>query len=241
MALEREWVSIRDPDDDHLRYDFDVSFLLSAYRCIYGDGCPGINGDPVIGCCEHGAYWVDEDERERFEHGWDEILDADLMQFHDLASERGITEVDEDGEGYTRIHDGACIFLNRAGWPAGEGCAFHVAAMQLGEHHMTHKPTVCWQVPLHRDIREETANDGGTLQVHRIAAFERGTWGTGGAEFDWWCMDDAQAFVAEDPVYRRMEPELRAMVGDAVYRELRDYLDGRDRIRDRVAFLPVLT
>lgn len=241
MTLEREWVSIRDPDDEHLRYDFDVSFLLSSYRCIYGDGCPGINGDAVIGCCEHGAYWVDDDERERFEHGWDDVLDADVMQFHELASERGITQRDGDDEAHTRIHDGACVFLNRAGWPAGEGCAFHVAAMRRGEHHMAYKPTVCWQVPLHRDIREETANDGGTLEIHRIAAFERGTWGEGGADFDWWCTDDATAFVAEEPVYRRMERELREMVGAPVYEELAGFLDHRTASAPRIDFLPVLS
>jgi hypothetical protein len=33
----REWVSIDDPEsNDHLRYTFDVSFLLSSYTCIYG-------------------------------------------------------------------------------------------------------------------------------------------------------------------------------------------------------------
>jgi hypothetical protein len=41
--LEREWVSIADPEDPHYRYVFDVSFLLSSYTCIYGAGCPGIH------------------------------------------------------------------------------------------------------------------------------------------------------------------------------------------------------
>ncbi|MEX0705249.1 MAG: hypothetical protein WD041_01390, partial [Nitriliruptoraceae bacterium] len=108
-----------------------------------------------------------------------------------------------------------------------------------GLHHMTHKPTVCWQVPLHRTIEELVANDGATLEVHTIAAYERGHWGDGGADFDWWCLDDDVAFVADRPVYRSMEAELRVMVGDAVYEELAAYLDGLGQ-RSATRFLPVL-
>lgn len=242
--LEREWVSVRDPDDDHLRYTFDVSFLLSRYRCIYGAGCPGIRpgiDHPALGCCQHGAYYVDDDERQRVETEALEELDAELMQLHADARQHGITELDEDGEAKTRVVDGACVFLNRAGWPAGEGCALHVLAMRRGEHHMTYKPTVCWQVPLHRSIEEQVANDGESLSVHTIAAFERGTWGEGGAEFGWWCTEQPEAFVATQPLYRSMEAELRAMVGDVVYEELAAFLDRRRRRRDTVRFLPVVS
>jgi hypothetical protein len=138
------------------------------------------------------------------------------------------------------VVDGACIFLNGAGFPAGEGCALHHLAERRGEHHMTHKPTVCWQVPIHRTIDEQTANDGATLEVHTIAAYERGHWGEGGADFGWWCLDDDTAFVGRHPVYESMETELRAMVGDEIYEELADYLGRRRRQRHRVTFLPTV-
>ncbi|MBW3576478.1 MAG: hypothetical protein KY462_01820 [Actinobacteria bacterium] len=241
-VLEREWVSIRDPDDGHLRYTFDVSFLLSHYRCIYGQGCPGVlcdGSDPALGCCVHGAYYVDADERVRVEGELLNELDPEIMQLHDQAVADGITSLDEDGEAHTRLVDGACIFLNRGGWPAGEGCSLHVLAMRRGEHHMTYKPTVCWQVPLHRSIAEEVANDGEKLEIHTISAFERGTWGEGGADFAWWCTDEPSAFTARQPLYRSMERELREMVGDGVYDELATFLDRRRRRRDTVRFLPV--
>lgn len=240
---EREWVSIRDPEDDHLRYTFDVSFLLSHYTCIYGAGCQGIRPEGVdeeIGCCLHGAYLTEDWEAEALERTFADHLDADLMQNHELAAREGIFEEDEEGERHTRLVGDACIFLNRAGFSGGMGCAFHVLAMARGEHHMTHKPIVCWQLPLHRSITEEVANDGATLVTHTIEAFERGTWGEGGADFHWWCTEDPAAFVGRQRVYRAMEHELREMVGDEVYDDLAAFLDGRTKQRNQVRFLPVV-
>lgn len=236
---EREWVSFRDPDDDHVRYTFDVSFLLSGYHCIYGAGCEGIDGDPEVGCCAHGAYLNEDDDEATLQRLVDEDLDDTVMQFHDLARQQGCTEVDEDDEVHTRRVDGACIFLNRSSHAAGAGCALHQYAVSRGEHHMTHKPQVCWQLPLHRTVDEQVDNDGTTLHVHTIAAFERGHWGTGGADFEWYCTDDPAAFGARRPLYRDMEAELRAMVGDVVYEALARHLDRRRRQRNTVRFLPL--
>jgi hypothetical protein len=242
-VLEREWVSITDPTDDHLRYTFDVSFLLSSYTCIYGTGCEGIHPgsqDPAIGCCVHGAYLNDDDDAEELVRLVEEELDPTTMQFHRKALRKGVLVEDDEGEVHTRVVQGGCIFANRSGFPAGEGCALHHLAVRRGEHVMTHKPTVCWQVPIHRTIDEQVANDGATLEVHTIAAYERGHWGDGGADFGWWCLDDDTAFVARHPVYETMQAELRTMVGDTVYAELADYLDRRRRQSGRVTFLPVL-
>ena len=240
---EREWVSIRDPEDAHRRYTFDVSFLLSPYTCIYGAGCQGVRTDGPdleVGCCEHGAYLNEDDDADELERVVREDLDATVMQFHDVALADGALERDDEDEVKTRTVGDGCIFLNRSGFDGGVGCALHHLAEQQGVHHMTHKPVVCWQLPLHRTIDEQVANDGETLEVHTIAAFERGHWGEGGADFHWWCLEDPAAFVGRMPVYRSMETELRAMVGDAVFDELAAHLAGRAEPDRHVAFLPVL-
>ena len=241
--IDREWVSITDPGDEHLRYTFDVSFLLSSYRCIYGSGCEGIHPgeqDPGIGCCVHGAYLNEDDDAEALARLVTDDLDPRTMEFHPNAVAAGPFVRDEDGETRTRLVAGGCVFANRSGFPGGTGCALHHLAEARGEHHMTYKPTVCWQVPLHRTVDQQVGNDGAPLEVHTIAAYERGHWGEGGAEFDWWCLDDATAFVARHPVYESMERELRRMVGDAVYEELAGYLQQRRRSDEgRVHFLPL--
>jgi len=241
-VLEREWVTIADPEDEYRRYTFDVSFLLSSYTCIYGQGCEGVHPgeqDPALGCCIHGAYLNEDDDADELERLVAEELDPSTMQFHAKAIRRGIVTTDEDDEPLTRVVDGGCIFANRSGFAGGEGCALHHLAERDDVHHSTYKPTVCWQVPLHRTIEELTANDGETLEVHTIAAYERGHWGEGGAEFGWWCLDDEVAFVGRHPVYRSMATELELMVGAPVFAELAEYLDGRRRQRGRVRFLPL--
>jgi hypothetical protein len=240
--FEREYVTLTDPEDDHVRYSFDVSFLLSTYHCIYGQGCQGVGEDgpdEVVGCCAHGAYVDDEDQalvRKQFRR-----LGPDIMQFHALARREGLFEEDDDEEVHTITHDGGCIFLNRAGFEGGSGCALHLLALREGERPLDTKPTVCWQLPLHRDIDEKVGNDGETVEVHTIGPYERGTWGEGGADFHWWCTEAPEAFVGRRLAYRTMEDELRAMVGDEVYEALADYLDRRRRQHNRVRFLPLVS
>lgn len=240
--LDREWVSLRDPEDDHRIYTFDVSFLLSGYRCIYGAGCPGITDEerPDLGCCVHGAYLNEDDDADELDRLVVEELGPATMQFHGKAAKKGVTEVDEEDEVHTRTVKGACIFLNRGDFDGPMGCALHHLAVERGEHHMTYKPTVCWQLPLHRTIDERTANDGEALEVHTIAAFERGHWGEGGADFGWYCTEEPAAFPADTPLYLDMEHELRAMVGDAVYEALASHLATRHPQPNVVQFLPVV-
>jgi len=239
----REWVSIDDPADASRRYTFDVSFLLSAYDCIYGNGCQGVHPgdqDPAIGCCVHGAYLNDDDDQASIESLMTSGLDPSTMQFHQLGMDEGVFLTDEEGEVHTRVVDGGCIFANRSGFAAGEGCSLHHLALRRGKHLMTYKPTVCWQVPLHRTIDEQVANDGSMMEIHTIAAFERGHWGTGGSDFGWWCLDDDVAFTSPNPLYVTMEAELRTMVGDEIYEILARHLDARRTESSAISFLPVL-
>ncbi len=226
--LEREWVSIVDPDDRHDRYVFDVSFLLSDYACIYGRGCRGLAQTPsaVHGCCSLGAHYVDAEDRARIE-AMVEQLGPSEMQFYAEARRGGVTARLPGDEYRTRVKDGACIFLNRAGWHAGPGCALHQHAVARGRHHMTAKPEVCWIVPLRREVSEGVGDDGEPLWTTTITSYDRGAWGPGGAGFAWWCTDAPEAYGGGRPVYRSMAAELRALSSDAVYAELAGYLDQR--------------
>jgi hypothetical protein len=180
---------------------------------------------------------VDEDDRAAVESRV-ELLGPRWMQRHAEARRRGVSAM-VGAERRTRISDGACIFLNRADFPTGAGCALHHYAVARGEHHMTYKPEVCWIVPLRREVSEGYADDGEQMWTTTITSFDRGAWGPGGADFGWWCTDAPEAYVGTQPLYRTMAAELRAMAGDAVYDELAAYLDARAAQRRRPLPLPL--
>src|SRR5262249_45604765 len=139
-------------------------------------------------------------------------LDPSVWEFAKVGRKKGIyakVGKDEDGkpEWRTRLVDGACIFLNRPGFPTGPGCALHQEAMRRGVHHSDLKPEVCWQLPLRRVDEEQ---EDGTV-VSRLTEFGREGWGEGGQDFARWCTESPEAFGAAQPVYVTLGPDLQKM------------------------------
>ncbi|MGI9016833.1 MAG: hypothetical protein ACR2HR_06990 [Euzebya sp.] len=238
--LDREWVSLTDPDEPHERYVFDVSFLTSSYSCIYGQGCPGtegVDGDDR-GCCRFGAHFVDDEDRDRTVQ-MVQVLGPEYLQNHAYVVRHGVVATEPDGAQRTRMTKGACVFLNRTGWHRGAGCALHQYAVDRGEHFIDYKPEVCWLVPLRREIVTDTADDGEERVTTTITSYDRGAWGVGGADFDWWCTtDDDRAYQGAKPVYQSMKRELIQTSSAAVYAELVRYLEAPRRRRRALPLMP---
>jgi hypothetical protein len=131
------------------------------------------------------------------------------------ASAGGIFADEERGA--TRVVDGACIFLNRPGFPGGSGCALHLAAVQGGESPIDWKPSVCWQLP----IKVDWSDDGAGGEVANVRAWSRADWGPEGETMAWCCTEGTLAHVGERPVVESLGEELEAVVGTRVYVELR--------------------
>lgn len=212
VADQHEWLSFEDPEEDRT-WLFDLTFLLSPWTCIYGRGCPGIDSRPDIGCCSHGAYFTDDVDRDTVEAAAG-ALTPEQWQFAVVGRRQGISRRVAGGAWKTRVHQGGCIMLNRAGFAAGAGCALHQAALQGGHRPMDLKPEVCWQVPLRRvDSVDEVGHVTSTVRE-----WKRRDWDEGGQEFHWWCIEEAQAFsCGGDTVLSTMAGELAAMVGQPVY------------------------
>ena len=215
-----EWLSFEDPDEDRT-WVFDMTFLLSPWTCIYGRGCPGIGDGPAaerqIGCCSHGAYFSDDDDRSAVEAAAAALTPAQ-WQFARLGATKGIVARAPGGGWRTRVHNGACIMLNRTSFSGSPGCALHQAALETGRHPMELKPEVCWQVPLRRvDSTDEVGHVTSTVRE-----WKRRDWGEGGQEFHWWCIEAPEAFIGRSTVMSTMADELAAMVGGPVYRLLLD-------------------
>lgn len=224
----REWVSIPVPGKQPKRWMIDVTFLTSSWQCVFGAGCQGVLTEPapelVQGCCSYGAHFSDKADRDRVEK-IARKLTAKEWQFKDVGEKRGVVASAGKKEWRTRLVDDACIFLNRPGFSTGPGCALHVLALRLGKHFVETKPTVCWQLPIRAEERDE--DDGSTTVV--LSEFGRSGWGEGGEDFAWWCTEAPEAFRGAEPAYKTLEAELRATVGNDVYDELAKYLEERTR------------
>jgi hypothetical protein len=173
------------------------------------------------GCCSYGAHFTDADDVARVEAAA-ATLTADQWQWRNRGR-RGFIKTDAEGTRMTRLVEGACIFLNRPGFPGGAGCALHRAAIERQVAPMDLKPDVCWQLPLRR---EDTTGDDGHV-TSTITQWDRRHWGDGGAEFHWWCTEAPEAFGGSVPVYRHMRNELVGLSGPLVYGMLAAYLERR--------------
>jgi hypothetical protein len=227
----REWVSFDDPEEEGRQWQIDVTFLLSRWQCIFGNGCQGVLTEPapelVHGCCSYGAHFSDKKDRDAVVRMARKLGD-DEWQFARVGRKKGIyarVGKNDDGttEWRTRLVKDACVFLNRPGFAAGPGCALHQHAMRIGQHHSDWKPEVCWQVPLRRvDVEQD---DGSVIST--LTEFGREAWDEGGQDFAWWCTEAPEAFTAAEPVYRSLDVELRKMLGKKLYKSVVAYLDGR--------------
>ncbi len=224
LPFPRAWAEFVDPDDPAQVFRCDLTWLTSRWQCLFGStaggtatgGCPGIYADrPDDGCCTLGAHFSEADDEARVaEHVT--RLDPGTWQHHGQPW----TEVDEDGQRKTAVVDGACVFLNRPGFPAGAGCALHLLSLRTGTPVTQSKPDVCWQLPLRRGYRNVERGDGSEYLEVTIGEYVREGWGAGGHDLDWYCTSNTEAHVAPEPVYRSAEAELVELMGAAAYREL---------------------
>ncbi len=219
------WAEFTDPDNPEQRFRCDLTWLTSRWMCVYGTACQGIYADmPDAGCCTLGAHFTEKSDF-RTVREVAARLGPDEWQFHDLAYAGGSMSREnwterEGGARKTRVVDGACIFLNRPGFPAGAGCALHQLAVREGTPPLRVKPEVCWQLPIRRAYRTVELQDGTSYLEVTITEYDRRGWGPGGHELDWYCSGNPDAHVGREPVYRSCRAELVELMGERAYEEL---------------------
>ena len=206
LDFAREWVEFTDPGDPDHRIRADLTWLTSAWTCIYGRGCAGVvEGRPDDGCCSHGAFFTDEDDLARVTAAVGRLTDDDWQ----LAAEGRASWTEEDAadddeagrpvaahpHGRRRLR-----VPQPARPPRREGCALHRMALRTGVHPLTTKPDVCWQLPVRREQEHVERPDGTTVLVTSIGEFDRRGWGPGGHDLHWWCTGSPAAHVSPEPL-----------------------------------------
>ncbi|MBA2531979.1 MAG: hypothetical protein H0V23_07720 [Nocardioidaceae bacterium] len=216
----RSFAEFADPVDDSQVFRCDLTWLTSRWTCIFGAGCPGIYADRSDdGCCTLGAHFADEEDEARVS-GIARRLRVQDWEHRAEGRQSGWVETDEGGDRKTRIVDGACIFLNRPGFAGGAGCALHRWALAKGVKPLAAKPDVCWQLPIRRQFRDVERSDGSTYCEVSIGEYDRGGWGPGGHDLDWYCSANTEAHVGSEPVYLANRDELVELMGAAAYEVL---------------------
>lgn len=228
-----DYVSFEDASEERT-WVFDLTFLTSPWRCIFGHGCPGVLTAPTPeleqGCCSYGAHLVDDHDAATVRTAAARLTPSQ-WQHRAVATRRGgPLRTTKDGATVTRLTDGACIFLNGPDWPGGAGCALHRGALEAGERPLDWKPDVCWQLPLRRvDHKEDSGHVTTTLRE-----WKRRDWGAGGSDFHWWCTDAPDAFDGHQPVYLELRDEIIELVGQWAY----DRVVAEIQRRGSATFLP---
>jgi hypothetical protein len=234
----REFVQFPDPADPEHLIRADLTWLTSAWTCIFGRGCAGVVlGRPDDGCCNHGAFFTDEDDLARVTAAVADLTDEDWQlaaagrgAWTERDADEGQDEGKDDGgvrSLRTRVVDGACVFLNRRGFPGGMGCALHRMALRADLHPLTTKPDVCWQLPVRREQEWVDRPDGTRVLLTTLGEFDRRGWGPGGADLHWWCTDSPAAHVSPEPLVLTYAAELTALIGAPAYAELRRLTEAR--------------
>ncbi|MEH6820729.1 MAG: hypothetical protein V7706_12365 [Dietzia psychralcaliphila] len=238
LDFPREWYTFPDPANDEHLVSADMTWLLSSWTCVFGTpACHGIEADqPDSGCCTHGAFLCDDDDRERLKVNV-ELLGPGDWQHREAALEAAVAEggdlepwleedelTGDDGEPEpalrTRRHGGRCVFFNDVGFPAGSGCALHHMALRTGRTLPESKPDVCWQLPIRRTQEWETRPDEVEVLHTRIGEYDRRGWGPGGLDLDWYCTGSPEAHVGAEPVYVSLRDELVGLLGAECYEVL---------------------
>ncbi|NUS72194.1 MAG: hypothetical protein HOQ05_02185 [Corynebacteriales bacterium] len=224
LDFAREWVDFFDPADAERLIRADLTFLLSNWQCVYGSGCQGIiSGQAEHGCCSHGAFFTDADDQARVKNAVKSLTRETWQNYvrgFDNWTEWDVVDDENEEQRRTALVDGACIFLNRAGFAGGEGCALHNLAGRAGLHPLELKPDVCWQLPIRREEDWQERPDGTQILVTVLTEFDRRAWGEGGHDLNWWCTSSPSAHTGIEPVYVSYRPELEALIGLAAYEEL---------------------
>lgn len=230
----RTWVEFPDPGwqpgegaNDPTRtqpeqvFRCDITWLTSSWTCIFGAGCRGLyDTRPTDGCCTHGAQFTDDDDVERVAR-YAEQLTTETWQRRPVSEAEPLpldmwTEPDGEELG-TAVRDGACIFLNDPGFPAGDGCALHHLSQRLAVPALMTKPDVCWQLPIRRSYREVTRPDESTYLEVTVAEYDRRGWGPGGHDLDWYCSTSPAAHCGDEPVFMSAAAELIELMGKPAY------------------------
>jgi hypothetical protein len=215
----RQWLEVVDDDDDY--WLIDMTFMLSTYRCTFGDGCPGGWGaESYSGCCATAPFFDDDEDPHRLQQYVDR-LKPEHTDNYDEIHKRWLIERTNDTQ--LRKLNGYCIFFNKGAADGTIGCSLHAEAVRVGEDWRDWKPNICWTVPIRVD------EEGNYNTLTAWDRDEHGGWGQkGDGSEGFWCIDDQANYPAVGVrVYESLSNEITRILGADAYKKVAEHCEAQ--------------
>ena len=97
LNFPREWVEFPDPDNSEHIISADLTWLLSNWTCVFGTlACQGtVEGRPDDGCCSHGAFLSDDDDKKKLDASVKMLTAEDWQLMPKGLGKKGYVEYDD--------------------------------------------------------------------------------------------------------------------------------------------------
>lgn len=225
-------------DGYNRRYRVNVSFMMSNWHCIFGQGCPGVlisSANDDAGCCQIGVH-LERKEIAKLSELVRQMGPEDVDNYEDIQRNGWKYKVKDEGErdsGYTyhtRVVEGACVLANRAGGKTGKvGCSLHAFALKTGQDPNDTKPNICWQVPIGVVLSTDEEEEEEVIEIGPTTGKRWGSNDPNAVGFPgWFCTETPEAFSSDEILYRREESSLRRQMGNDAYDEMCRLLEAID-------------
>lgn len=227
-----DWLEfIAEVDGAEIHYRLNLSWLMSNWQCQYGS-CPGVlstGANTDIACCQVGVDFNSMADFNEVKQAVKQLTAEDCDRINEVRSKGWYTKHIPEGRKMqypkgTKVVDGACIFANRTGGPAGKpGCALHHLATRTGQKTWHTKPDICWQIPMVMQVAYYEDHTAVEVSGSTAAA-----WGWKSNEYPaigYWCTETPDAYNAVWPVFRTWDEVLAYSFGEKIWAPARERLD----------------
>ena len=237
LDFAREWVEFYDPDNPEHLIAADLTWLLSRWTCVFGTpACQGtVAGRPDDGCCSHGAFLSDDDDRARLDDAVKQLTDEDWQFREKGLGRKGYLEMDEyDGKPNlrTRKYKGACVLPEPTRIPRRHRMRSAQQGAQAGRRAVDDEAR-CVLAAAHSP--HSGVGGRGPTAPRCSRRGSRSTTAAAGVRAERTCTGTAPAtptrMSAPRQVWESYAPELTELLGEKAYSELAAMCKRRERFR----------
>ena len=192
----REWITIPVPGKERKQWQIDVTFLMSSWRCIFGQGCQGVLTEPapemVAGLLLVRRARVREEGQGQGREAREAARRRRVAVQEGRHEEGRVERRRGKDEWRTRLVQG-CVRIPQSSRLRGRA-RLRVAPAR-DEHRASTSARPSRRCAGSCRCARSTATRKTRSVTSVLTEFGRDGWGEGGEEFAWWCTEAPEAFT----------------------------------------------